>query len=463
MDINLFIISVILVLFGGILFTLNRMAAKYIKFPHRVFAGLGLGVLFGLLLQLPLFGEHKDAINTSFEWINIIGSGYMTLLRMIIMPLVIVSISGAILGMDGKEDVGKTTGQILLVLIGTTAISAIIGITVSLLFNLQAPDIITDATINRGATLEQMAATTEKSLPKQILDMLPSNPFLDMTGVRSTSTIAVVIFTAFFALAARQIAKKKESSFNRIKELNDAFHDVIMRMLTIILRLTPYAVAAMIGKMIATSSWGDIYKLLIFILASYIGLLTIFLVHLILLSTNGLNPIHYIRKSWPVFLFGFSSRSSAGTIPLNIKAQTEALGVSESSANLSATLGATIGQNGCAGLYPAMVAVMILATSGGDMGLAVMVKLVLAIAISSFGVAGVGGGATFAALIVLGIMNLPVALVGLLISIEPLIDMGRTAINISGSMTAGVLSSRWQKTLDMDKYNDASIAISSDD
>src|SRR5699024_8443434 len=129
--------------------------------------------------------------------------------------------------------------------------------------------------------------------------------------------------------------------------------------------------------------------------------------------------------------------------PLNIQAQKNSLGVDEGIANMSASFGATMGQNGCAGIYPAMLAVMIAPTIGIDpLSFEFIIQLVLIIGISSFGVAGVGGGATFAALIVLSSMNMPVALAGLLISIEALIDMGRTALNVNGSMVTGTLTSR---------------------
>jgi L-cystine uptake protein TcyP (sodium:dicarboxylate symporter family) len=128
---------------------------------------------------------------------------------------------------------------------------------------------------------------------------------------------------------------------------------------------------------------------------------------------------------------------------MSVQTQTRRLGTPEGIANFAASFGATIGQNGCAGIYPAMLAVMIAPTVGIDpFTLSFLAPLIAIITIGSVGVAGVGGGATFAALIVLSAMNLPVALAGLLISIEPLIDMGRTALNVSGSITAGTLTSR---------------------
>ena len=168
-----------------------------------------------------------------------------------------------------------------------------------------------------------------------------------------------------------------------------------------------------------------------------------FLVHGLLIAFSGSNPVDYFKKVWPVLTFAFTSRSSAATIPLNVESQIKDLNVASPIANLSASFGASIGQNGCAGIYPAMLAVMIAPTMGVDpMDPMFIITLVGVVAVSSFGVAGVGGGATFAALIVLPAMGFPVALAALLISIEPLIDMGRTALNVSGSMTSGLITSR---------------------
>ena len=189
-------------------------------------------------------------------------------------------------------------------------------------------------------------------------------------------------------------------------------------------------------------------------LASYVALIVMFVIHLLLIALSGLNPIQYLKKVFPVLTFAFTSRSSAGAMPLNIEAQKEKLGISEGIANFAASFGVSIGQNGCAGIYPAMLAMMVAPTVGIDpLQPQFILTLIAVVAISSFGVAGVGGGATFAALIVLSTMNLPIGIVALVISVEPLIDMGRTALNVSGSMTAGLISSKWLGELDQDTYN----------
>lgn len=216
-----------------------------------------------------------------------------------------------------------------------------------------------------------------------------------------------------------------------------------------VMKLTPYGVLALMTKVFAGSNIHDIGKLGSFVVASYPGLAIMFVVHAALLTLTGVNPILFFRKVWPVITFAFTSRSSAASIPLNVEAQTRCLGVPESIASFSASFGATIGQNGCAGLYPAMLAVMVALTVGiNPLDLVWIATLVGIVPLSSAGVAGVGGGATFAALIVLPAMGLPVTLVALLISVEPLIDMGRTALNVNGSMIAGTITSQLMKQTD---------------
>ena len=195
-------------------------------------------------------------------------------------------------------------------------------------------------------------------------------------------------------------------------------------------------------------------KLGSFVLASYCAILIMFAIHLALITGVGLNPIRYVRKIMPVLVFAFTSRTSVGAIPMNVQTQTQRLGTPDGIANFAASFGSTIGQNGCAGIYPAMLAVMIAPTVGIDpFTPGFIAQLIFIVTIGSVGVAGVGGGATFAALIVLSAMDLPVALAGLLISVEPLIDMGRTALNVSGSITAGTVTSRILGETDMRIFN----------
>ncbi len=446
--VNIAVLVLLIVLLGW-------MQKKHISFTKRVFTGLILGIAYGVVLQW-IYSPDSEVISDSMEWFDLIGSGYVGLLQMVVIPLIMVSIIMAILKLSGKQNLGKISGSIIGVLLFTTAIASAIGITVALGFNLTALDIPAgEAEQQRGVILqERLGDVEDMSLPAQLLEFIPTNPFADMTGSRRSSTLAVVILSAFVGVAALGLIRKNPKQGEMFQSMMGAIYGVVMRMVTIILRLTPYGILALIAKMVATTSGQEILKLINFVLASYVALIAMFVVHLIILAISGLNPIQYVKKIIPTLTFAFTSRSSAATIPMNVETQTKKLGVSEGIANLSASFGATIGQNGCAGIYPSMLAIMIAPMAGvNPLDWQFILTLIAVVTVSSLGVAGVGGGATFAALIVLSTMNLPVALAGLLISVEPLIDMGRTALNVSGSMTSGVLSSKWLKEQNKDVYN----------
>jgi uncharacterized protein len=444
-------IVVFLVLIG-VLFYLQR---KNVSFSKRVFTALGLGILFGLGLQW-VYEATNENLTQSIEWYNLVGSGYIKLLQMIVMPLVFISILSAFTKLKRSHNLGRISILIIGLLVGTTAIAAAIGIATTVGFDLEAIQIEQgDAETARGEQLEERSGALEgQSYPQKILELLPANPFLDFTGQRATSTIAVVIFAAFIGVAYLGVQRKEPVAAEFFKKIVDSIYAVVMRIVTVVLRLTPYGVLAIMSKTVATSDFDAIMNLGEFVVASYIALIIMFAVHLIMLTLAGLNPLTYMKKVFPVLTFAFTSRSSAGTLPLNINTQTKHLGVSEGIANFSGSFGLSIGQNGCAGVYPAMLAVMIAPTVGiNPLTPSFIFTLIVVVAISSFGVAGVGGGATFAAILVLSTMNLPVALAGLLISVEPLIDMGRTAVNVSGAMTSGVITSKVTGELDTETYN----------
>ncbi|UQZ45339.1 L-cystine transporter [Bacillus sp. PK3-037] len=443
---------------------LFAMQKKHVSFSKRVFTALGLGIVFGFALQL-IYGPTSNIVVQTADWFNIAGGGYVKLLQMIVMPLVFISILGAFTKMKLTKNLGKISGLIIGILVATTAVAAAVGIASALSFDLHAIQVDQGNTeLSRGQELEQKSEEmTAKTLPQQMIELLPGNPFLDFTGARPTSTIGVVIFAAFLGIAFLGVRRKQPEQAETFKKLIDAVYAIVMRVVTLILRLTPYGVLAIMTKTIATSDIDSILKLGMFVIASYAALIVMFIIHLLLLTISGLNPVVYLKKALPVLVFAFTSRSSAGALPLNIKTQ-RSLGVPEGIANFAGSFGLSIGQNGCAGIYPAMLAMMIAPTIGQNpFDPAFIISVIAVVAISSFGVAGVGGGATFAALLVLSALNMPVALAGLLISIEPLIDMGRTALNVSGSMTSGLITSKVTKEIDSGVFQDRSNVIEAEE
>ena len=433
---------VVFALLAGVLFNFRK---PRLSLGQQILLGLLLGAGYGLALQF-LYGSGDAAVKETLTWTNVVASGYISLLKMVIMPLVLVMMIAAVVRMREVADLGLIGSSVVGILVGTTAVAALVGIFVSNFFGLSA-----DAITQGARELERAASLTSRyenvanlGLADTLVRFIPSNIFSDLTGARPTSIIAVVIFGILFGLAALRVAKEDPARGEKLREAVLTLQAIIMRLVQMIMALTPYGILALMTRVVAGSNAQDIWNLVEFVGASYVAIAIMFAIHAVLLRLAGVNVRSYFKTVWPVLTFAFTSRSSAATIPLNVETQVDGLKVPEPIANLSATFGATIGQNGCAGIYPAMLAVMIAPSMGIDpLSFSFIVPLVAIVAISSFGIAGVGGGATFAALVVLPAMGFPVTVAAVLISVEPLIDMARTALNVNGAMTAGVLTGRW--------------------
>lgn len=428
--------------FIAFLLLLAQLYRKTEKLGQTVFIGLLLGLLFGAVLQSAF---EKPLLDKTLDWINVVSNGYVRLLQMIVMPLVFVSILSAIARINQTRSLGKVSVGVLSTLLITTAISAAIGIAMVHLFDVSAAGLIVGdrELAAQGKVLDKAGQVSNLTVPAMLVSFIPKNPFADLTGANPTSIISVVIFSALLGVAALSLGKEDQALGERIAQGVETLNKLVMRLVRFVIRLTPYGVFALMIKMAATSKWADIVNLGNFIVASYAAIALMFVVHGILLFFVKVNPVDYYKKVLPTLSFAFTSRSSAATIPLNIETQTAKLGNSNVIANFAATFGATIGQNGCGGIYPAMLAVMVAPMVGIDpFSFSYILTLIFVVAISSFGIAGVGGGATFAAIVVLSTLGLPLELIGLLISIEPLIDMGRTALNVNGAMVAGTITDR---------------------
>lgn len=439
------------------IFSILLLGLIYIHFHYKtwtlsrkVFIALVAGLLFGIILQIIYSANNPAIISQSVEWFNIVGNGYVKLLQMIVMPLIFVSILSAVAKLHDAASLGKISSFVISMLLLTTLIAAIVAIIVSLSFNLTANELTSGIQEQaRAIKLQEIKSNTldNLSVSAMLLSFLPSNPFQDLAGLRSTSIMGVVIFAIFLGIAALKLLKDNQEQGATLLSGIIILQQWIMKLVRMVIQLTPYGVFALMVKMSATSDAKSMLSLGLFIIASYIAILIMFIIHGVLVMLVGESFIGYFKKITTIMAFAFTSRSSAAAIPLNIQTQETRFGVPNSIASFSASFGAIIGQNGCAGIYPAMLAMMIAPTIGIDLNLQFLVTLVFVVTISSIGVAGVGGGATYAALIVLPIMGLPIELVALLISIEPIIDMGRTALNVSGTMTSGIVTAHLLKQI----------------
>lgn len=449
---TLLFVLLIIAIFACMLFAIGYMKKLNLSFNARVLIALAVGIIFGALLQIIV--KDKEVLGTSVSWISIVGSAYVKLLTMVAFPLIFISIVKSVAMQE--SGMGKSTFRIMAVFLITVFIAAMVSGSLSAIFGLNADGLNSgENELHRQEVLmEKQADFSKLPMQEQIVNIIPTNPFYALTGQGNNATLAVVFFAFMIGLAAMQLKNYKKDVADRFIQGVQDISDVIMHLVRIIIRLTPYGVLALMIKITATSDWQAILKLVNFILISYAAMIIMVIVHMLYLLTAGLNPFTFYRKSMSNLLFAFTSRSSAATLPITINNAENNLGVPEGIANLASTLGTSVGQNGCAGVFPAMVAVMIAPTMGiNPLSIAFLVEVALLCVLASFGTVGVGGGATFTAIVVLSALNFPVGLVGLLISVEPIIDMGRTALNISDSLLAGVIAAKRTGVLNEEIYN----------
>ena len=423
---------------------LFRLARTKTSLSRRVLIGLVFGSAFGFFLQF-VYGFDTPIVEQTLAWTNVVANGYVNLLRLIIMPLILITMIASILKVGEIKTLGSIGSLVVAVLLVTTMIAALIGVLMAEVFGLTAEGLTEGAA--ELAKAQELSSRPQGvaslSIPDLLVSFVSTNIFADLTGARDVSIISVVIFGLLFGVAAMLVAEENPERGASIRQFVTTTQAVVMRFVKLVIAMTPYGVLALMTRVIACSDGGAILSLISFVIASYLAIFLMFAVHALIIRLTGNNLTDYLRSIWPLLTFAFTSRSSAAAIPLSIRTQVDELAIPAPIANIAASFGATIGQNGCAGIYPAMLAVMVAPTVGIEIDAQFITTLVLIIALGSFGIAGVGGGATNAALVVLPAMGMPVTMVALLISIEPLIDMGRTALNVNGSVTAGLVGKRF--------------------
>jgi L-cystine uptake protein TcyP (sodium:dicarboxylate symporter family) len=410
-----------------------------LNFSWRVLIALAAGILFGVIEQL-IFGpgSKTEAGRLIKLWLNILGSGFVNALQFVVVPLVLVSIIKSIAQFGDAVTGAKTAGRVIAFLLVTTALSTIITIITTRIYNLSADQLINTVPTHRDPI----------DIPTTILKMVPINLF---QALSSNSILPIVFISAIVGFANLAIKKKNATLSAHFESALEVGRVFIMEIVHMVIDFTPYGVLAIVTNRAAEGTAESIKQLGLIIAAAFTAMIIIFALHMLIVLILRVNPVRYIKKAAPPLIFAFSSRSSSASLPMTIRSL-RILGVPESSANLAATLGTCIGQNACSGMQPVLVAILVAQTQGMAVWtFQFMFQLLVFVVIASIGTAGVGGGATNVSIIVLGMIGLPLDLVGILVSVDFIIDMGRTAVNVSDSIVAGLFVSRWEKSLDEDK------------
>lgn len=435
-------IGIIMALF----MVINRFEKKKMKFSTRMIVGTLMGFALGVVIQwvagFPSVPGDVKWLSEVSKWYGLVGNGFMDLLKMLIVPLVFLSIVKVIMNMQG-ENLGKMTARTIGMLVGTTLIAATIGVVIGQIFNL-------------GAGIAVESGTAEIREITNIVDtlrgLLPANP---VQAMAEGNIVAVVIFAAFIGIAIRRLSKKHSETIEPFVKWVEAFYKIILSVAMTVIKFMPYAVIALFANTITSRGVDVLGSVVKFIVAIYLGILLMLIVHLVIALLNGISPKTYITNALEPLVLAFTSRSSLGTLPVTIETLHEKFGVDEGVASFVGSLGSNMGMNGCAGLYPSLTAIMLAQMIGIDMDLSFFIMLIIVIAISSFGIAGLPGSATLAISVVISGMGMSeyFPLLGAVIAIDPILDMGRTMLNVNGTLLSALVVDKSLKVKKIQEEN----------
>lgn len=422
------------------------------SFGWQILAALILGlVLGGIAMSLGSDAEgNKNGLHATLATI---GGSYVSLLRAAVVPLIFTAIVSSIVGLRQVTNAARLAGQTLL----WFGITALIAVTIG---------IVLGVTLRPGAAASQTDLATSDPYTvgtwwNFLTGLVPSN-FLglsiggsvdletgSLTANPSFNVLQVIVISVAIGIAALKIGEKAEP-FIRLTESALA---IIQKVLWWIIRIAPLGTLGLIGNAVAEYGWDKMGSLTWFVAVLYLGLaLVLFVVYPILVRAHGLSVKQYFTGVWPAVQLGFVSRSSIGTLPLTQRVTERNLGVPRGYASFAVPLGATTKMDGCAAIYPAVAAIFIAQFFGIELTIVQYLLIVLVSVVGSAATAGTTG-ATVMLTLTLSTLGLPLEGVGLLLAVDPIIDMGRTAVNVAGQALVPAIVAKREGILDIDLYN----------
>jgi Na+/H+-dicarboxylate symporter len=424
-----------------------------IPFGWQVLIGLVLGIVLGLVAAgmgtVPATDANPDGANWLTTTLDTIGTIFVTLLKVLVPPLIFLAIVTSIANLRNVTNAARLAWKTLL-WFGITALIAVsIGI---------ALGVLTSPGANSGVTEDAAeASSTQGGWLDFLTGLVPSN-FLGITGSAgddgsvslSFNALQILVISIAVGIAVLSVGEKAEPF---LKVTGSAL-EIVQKLLWWVIRLAPLGTVGLLGNAVASYGWEAIGQLGVFTLDVYAGMLIVLLVvYPILLKVNGLSIGSFFRGVWPATSLGFVSRSSLGTMPMT-QTVTERMGVPRHYASFAIPLGATTKMDGCAAIYPSLAAIFVANFYGVPLGVTDYLLIVLVSVLGSAATAGMTG-ATVMLTLTLSTLGLPLEGVGLLLAIDPILDMGRTALNVTGQSLVAVIVAKREKILDQDTYDAA--------
>lgn len=441
---------IFLVVLGVILFALNKLPKKKFSFSAKVMIATVVGLILGLIIQFTA-GFPNNPMELAFVaeitlWYSLLGGGFISFIRMLVIPLVMVSIIHVIINMKEDAKLGALVKRTLVITLVMVAISVALGIFLGKIFNVGH---VEQAVAAEGANKIREV----KNIVDTLKALIPANPVEAMVNL---NIVGLVIFSAMLGVAAKRMSKKYMEIVSPFFALINAMQKIIVSMAMSIIKWMPLAVVPLLANTIAQKGISAIVEVSKFILVLYLAVAVMFVIQMIAVAMFGLNPITYVKKCISLLILAFTSRSSVGCLPVTISTLTNKLGVSESTASFVGSFGTTAGMQGCAGIFPALTIVFVTNMSGHSVDLTLIVMSIIVVSIGSLGIAGIPGTATMAASVGLsgtGLAGL-FPLVNPILAIDPIIDMPRTMLNVIGSVTNAIMVDKSLGQINLSVYND---------
>ncbi|MFC4717455.1 dicarboxylate/amino acid:cation symporter [Glutamicibacter bergerei] len=426
----------------------SRLPRWMTSFGPQIIAALIVGLILGLVAKYT--GSTADAPNALGEALQIIGSSYVALLRTAVIPLIFFAVVASIANLAQVTNAARLAWQTLLWFGITALISVTIGMGLGAFMQPGANTGQSAPAEYDGKTGDWLGFLTGL-IPANFLGLGASTKMTD--GVATTSisfnVLQILVIAIAVGIAALKVGKQAEPFL----AFSASMLSIIQKVLWWIIRIAPLGTVGLIGNAVASYGWDTIGALGKFTAAIYIGLaLVLFALYPVLVRSHGLSIKQYFSGVWPAVQLGFVSRSSIGTLPLTQRVTERNLGVPSAYASFAVPLGATTKMDGCAAIYPAIAATFVAQFFGIDLGLTDYLLIALVSVLGSAATAGTTGAVVMLTL-TLSTLGLPLAGVGLLLAVDPIVDMGRTAVNVAGQALVPTIVAKREGILNMELYN----------
>ncbi len=405
---------------------------RRLSFTTQVLLALVLGVLLGWIAREAGLGWLASTMAT-------IGGLFVQLLKLAVPPLVFAAVVSSIAHLRGVTNAARLAGRTLLWFGVTGLASSLIGIALGLLTH-----------PGRGVTLDLGSAKAPEhtgSWTDFLTGIVPTNPvgaFVD------GNVLQIVFISAVMGLAAIRVGERAEPFLSFV----DALLEITQKALWWVIRLAPLGTLGLIGKAVATYGWDLVAPLATFTIDVYVGCLIVLLVlyPVVLTAAARVNPMRFYAGAWPAIQLGFVSRSSVGTMPLTQRVTIERLGVQRDYAAFAVPFGATSKMDGCAAIYPALAAIFVAEVFGITLSVPQLALIVFVSVVGSAATAGLTGAIVMLTL-TLSTLGLPLEGAGLLLAIDPILDMMRTATNVAGQALVPTVVAAREGILDREVYD----------